>query len=377
MKVLLLGSSKSVYTNNLASNLIALDVEVELLDCKKLIHVDYVNNTKKKLNSILPNIDGIPKLTNINRKYALRRFINNLKTKYDICNIHSINTRYIPLLDSILSISNYLVATVWGSDYFRASKKVRESHTAIYDLADRITFNNEEAEKDFQEFYRDKYRDKTCIYRFGLTILDAISKIKEEEKRDLSKEKMGFRRDDVIVTCGYNAKKSQQHEAVIRSISSVSSDLPGNVVFAFPITYGDRELIPKIEKLLRSSEINYHVFKEFMSEEDVARLRLISDVMVHVQITDQLSGSMQEAMFAENLIITGDWLPYKIFESKGAVLFKVSSADGVGPKIADCLKNYDDYKETCKLNQPVVSDMASWGKNARKWKMLYEDLCSH
>ncbi len=49
--------------------------------------------------------------------------------------------------------------------------------------------------------------------------------------------------------------------------------------------------------------------------------------MIQLQATDSFSSSMRETLYAGNIVITGDWLPYGTLDEKGVFMLKVSSVE--------------------------------------------------
>ncbi|RAM60363.1 hypothetical protein DS67_06200 [Mesotoga sp. SC_4PWA21] len=141
------------------------------------------------------------------------------------------------------------------------------------------------------------------------------------------------------------------------------------------MTYGGRsEYKNRIAKLLNESGLNHLLFSNFMRDEEVALLRVASEIMIQVQKTDSLSSSMRESLFAGNIVITGDWLPYDTLDEKGVFMLKVSSVDEVGEKLVYALNNLDSLKEKCKKNPEIIWELSTWEKNIQSWIDMYEEL---
>jgi len=96
--------------------------------------------------------------------------------------------------------------------------------------------------------------------------------------------------------------------------------------------------------------------------------------MVYLPTSDQLSGSMQECLYAGNIVITGDWLPYRILEEQGIFMLKISSVDEVGEKLIYSLNHLKKLKESCKGNSQIIWNMSSWDKNINDWIQMYQEL---
>ena len=73
--------------------------------------------------------------------------------------------------------------------------------------------------------------------------------------------------------------------------------------------------------------MKYILLKEMMPLEDVAKLRSATDIMIHGQTTDALSGSIREAVFAGAVLINPEWIKYREFERLGIEYIEYSSFD--------------------------------------------------
>ena len=141
------------------------------------------------------------------------------------------------------------------------------------------------------------------------------------------------------------------------------------------MTYGaTNEYRNTVRKYVEQHSLRYKIFDRFMPDEEMAMLRRASDIMIQVQITDQFSGSMQEHLYSENVVITGDWLPYGTLDEKGIFMLKVSSVEEVGEKLVYALNNLDSLKEKCKKNPEIIWELSSWEKNIQSWIDMYEEL---
>ncbi len=304
--------------------------------------------------------------------------IEELQTKmnfigsYDIIHIHFLSPFYGIVSKQIRQKANKVIVSIWGSDYYRTSEQDKVEQLSILEIADNINFGNEDTFLDFDNCYNKKFNKKLSICRFGLIQLEVIKSLEGKNKIELKRE-MSCSPDDIIITCGTNASLAQNHLAMIESILSIRTKLPANLLFIFPMTYGDANLILQIKDKLMHSGLRYKIYEEFLSEQENAKLRLISDVLIQAQTTDQLSGSMQEYLFAGNIIITGAWLPYKIFTDNGVCFLKVDTLEAIGEKLQFAIENMNALKTNCIDNKKLIWNMTSWENAICNWINVYYD----
>jgi len=314
----------------------------------------------------------IPKLRGLIRLKEERNYIMQNES-YDVCHIHFVSPYLSFLTNTFAKKCSYLICSIWGSDFYRASDRQRRIQTKLYENSSVITSNNEYSALDFDHYYQVKYSEKLRICRFGLAPLEVLRKL-ELNKMECRKH-LGLPEDSLIVTVGYNNSPAQQHIEILKSIEKWKREIPENVFFILPMTYGGTdEYRNTVRKHLEQHGFRYRIFDKFISDEEMAMLRKASDLMIQVQTTDQFSGSMQEHLYTENVVITGDWLPYGTLDEKGVFMLKVSSVEEVGEKLVYAVNNLDSLKEKCKKNPEIIWELSSWEKNIQSWIDMYEEL---
>ncbi len=114
------------------------------------------------------------------------------------------------------------------------------------------------------------------------------------------------------------------------------------------------------------------VLTEFMDFQSMSEYALISDIMIHVQTTDQLSSTMLEEMYAGSVVIAGSWLPYQSLHEMGIYFLDVDTIPDVTVVLEEVVQNLDSYKEKCKGNSEIVWNYSSWDVLATKWRALWD-----
>jgi len=377
MKVLIVGKGITIFRKEFAENMKKyFDIEFDILCTGNANH--YYNDINKIFNNIyyIKNnrnlIKRIPKLRVLYNRILIRKIIKNLDT-YSICHIHSVSPFYGLIIDDLKRTCKHLVTSYYGSDFYRTTLLEKKLQKKILEKSDVITFTNKKMMGHFNKFYLNRFKEKTRIIRFGLSPLEHINLFKKKSIKLMRKE-FNIPSDAFVVTCGYKASNALQVEKILSQLGLVKNLLPENVFLILPMTYGEKEVVIKVENVLKQLKFNYLIIKQFLSNENVAKLRLISNVFINVPISDQLSGSMQEYIYANNVILTGDWLPYNIFYENGISLIKVSSLEEIGEKTVEIIRNYGEYKNRNLESKEKILELCSWESNAIKWNELYEKL---
>ena len=383
MKILILSniSNDDVFTLNYVKALkLKIDCSVDVFTAP-IEKSEYINQFIHYFNNIYEIcsndkdtvIDYIPKIRGY---FYMKKIIHqfNKLDNYDIIHIFFLSRKYAFFTKEILRKCKKLVISIYGSDFYRAKWWEKIIQYPIIKYANRITFNNKQTLEEFSKYFKKIDKDKLKIKKFGLATLEILRNIEHISKKDCKKS-FNISTNSLVVTCGNNASQGNDHIKIIKSIEIVKHRLPDNILFLFPFTYAfNREYFLKVKDLLDKTNLNYKILTDFLSDYKVAQLRKVSDIMINLQISDQLSGSMQESLYTGNIIITGDWLPYKILEEKGIFMLKISSVGEVGEKLLYSVNNLRNLKESCKGNGQIIWNISSWDKNINDWVHMYSEM---
>ena len=115
---------------------------------------------------------------------------------------------------------------------------------------------------------------------------------------------------------------------------------------------------------LNKSGCSYVILEKFFVDEELSISRLASDFFIHAPISDALSGTMLELLYASNIVFTGSWLPYKTFKAAKLSYFEISDFKELSEKLDAVIENFDDEKEnTLKNKQKPISLLSLESKN--------------
>lgn len=262
---------------------------------------------------------------------------------------------------------------VGGSDFYRASKEERDFKRKLITCADKVSAEILGTVQEFKEYYKEEVKNKIELLPFGIEVLDYIKLFKNKDKNEL-KKKYNIPLNKIVVICAHNAFKENRHLELVEALDKLTDKKKQEIMCVFPMTYPDNmmEYITEVEDRLRRSEIDYVVMTEFMDFQAMAELALISDIMVRVQTTDQLSSMMLEAMYAGSMVIAGSWLPYQSLHDMGIYFLDVDTVPEVTTVLEDVVTNLENYKEKCRGNREIVWNHSSWDVLAPKWRALWD-----
>lgn len=313
----------------------------------------------------------IPKLKGLLSKLISReKELLKIAENYDLIDFHVLSKNYDSLIKE-LSNRKYIKVTYWGSDFYRASSERREEQRKLLRLAERIQIATEIMKNDLLNYFQE-FHDKINIANFGIYQFDTISNLLEEQNSP--KFKTLEYDNKLMVVCGYNASEAQQHLTIIKAISNIEQALKEKILLVFPMTYGgNADYISLVQKELGGLGIPYLFLTEHLNDVDIAKLRIETDIAINIQKTDAFSASLQEHLFAENLLLVGDWLPYQILNENN-IYYKSTKVDSLTENISDCIINYEEYKSKTLGNRGKMFEISSWKIAGKKIAHIYKAI---
>ena len=111
---------------------------------------------------------------------------------------------------------------------------------------------------------------------------------------------------------------------------------------------------------------------EFLSGENLYKLRMVTDIFVHVQTTDAFSGSVQEYILCKKKIVQGAWIKYELINDiRPLFYFPVDKMENLGEVI---VKAYNS--ENISIPQEVIDYVkgSGWDKKATMMNNFFMSL---
>ena len=355
----------SVYNDNLQNQLVQNEYFKEKYDlCAIYLDVELEKIRQNKENRISKWQAYIILIRKLENDYC---FDNNR----DIINIQFVTRNVFLLIPWIKKNFKKVVCSYWGSDLLEPAKFSVLMNKRILNISSVITVETNEMEKIFNSVYKNRYKNKVKKVRFGLTELDEIDNVSEDDKSEY-KYKNAITRNKTIVVIGYNRLPAQRHKQAIESLfkTNINRD---DLCIIIPWTYGGNyeEYKKELIRLLEIDNFEYHFIENRLSNREMAILRSISDIMVHVREADSLSASMLETLYAGNHVIAGDWFPYEDLYDMGIHMDTVSRLDEIGERVERILSSPWEEKTLIK-NKKVVREYSGWESNINKWIDIYD-----
>lgn len=294
--------------------------------------------------------------------------------KFKIINVHYCNlTRSIAIL--FLPKKSYVVMSFWGSDLFRTSglsnnywmrkalNRTNVIHLASFEMREALL-------AEFGYILKPKIKYALFLPDFNLVRLIDENKSSTSKLANF-KMSLNIAENNVCIMIGNNGNIGNNHLQILKEIENIKE--MDEVTILLPLTYGlTPDYEESIDDFIQNTTLKIVCFKKFLSWEDLACLRIVSDVFITMQETDAMSATLTEILYAGNLAIAASWLPYGRFRESGAYFLECNGFNLLGKMVLDVLNNMEAYKLKCKHNSKAIETyFYDKEKLVSSWQDLY------
>ena len=301
-----------------------------------------------------------------------RGLLRAVPNDYDAVHVFYLSAIWGALAGALAKKGGRTIVSLFGSDVYRTTVPLKSLQARLLKRADRITAANQDT-LDTTRRTHSVAADRCAIIRFGLRPLEHIERLRSLGDRSYHKRAMMIPEESIALVAGYNASAHQHHTEIIDALRAVSSDVRKRLFIIAPMTMGGgAEYKAGVRAMLEASGLEHRIITDLMTDEDVARLRLATDIMIQVQPTDQLAGAMQEHLFAGSVVITGDWLPYSVLRDAGVRFWTVDDRSKLTAVVEASVSELHARQAACLGNAEPIGALSSWSHTAPQWSALYD-----
>lgn len=304
-------------------------------------------------------------------RYIVKRYlIPQLFLKYDLIDFHGYYPVYNSLMQVCVEKGYKFDITLWGSDLMRADDKRKERLKYGFNHCYRIKMTSNLYDTMVQYYgsiYADKYRE---VY-FGSNELEQIDAIDDNKTLVIRKQLYGDIGNKMILVCGYNGIRSQNHDKMIAALCNLDKDEKESVHVVLPMTYGTKpEYLESIRSKMEQIGMSYTILDHFLDAKEVAVIRKTAHIAINVQNTDASSDSLKGHLYCGNVCIFGEWLNYDIFCKNDICYIKTMIGD-ISTHLKEVLQHYDEYHHLCEGNPEKVKKLFSWESTIKTQVAVY------
>lgn len=290
----------------------------------------------------------------------------------DVIHIHYIQLWYYSAVKKYKkeACTCRLILTAWGSDLLRLPKKYYRWMRKFVEASDCIVIGTDNLKSFLVDKISDRIEEKIVRARFGTLIIDKIIEKKNKGiRRDALKIKYIGKSDKIVVTCGYNGGEFQQHGKMIDALERIDNEYKKNIFLHIPMGYGgNSEYFKYIEEKIENSGFECKIDKKFYTPDEMAEVRMMTDIFIHGQTTDASSSSVFEYVFSGALLVNGKWLKYPELEQYGVIYEEFEDFNELPDIILSMIKNgnMDNIN-----SYDALVKTRSWKYLRKTWQGLY------
>lgn len=369
MKILFIGNANSFLLINLASALKTYypGILVDILSHEK--------STKSEALISFNKIYEISKTSPLQKMryvkffwitYQFSKLLKRTDNEYDAIHIFYLSAIYGVLWRKIKSKGRKKILTIFGSEFYRSNAVIKYLQERMIREADIISASNQQTLDDFCSFFNVPLQKRYNVH-FGLSVLTELTHVTEQ---DILNFKLSNEiQNKLLVACGYNGSENQNHINIITELSKIKHLLQ-DIVLVFHFHEYKKEYKQQLEELLTFNGLHFLFLTGSLTNKDLAVFRKSIKVLIQLQTTDQLSGSMIEHIAAKSMVITGSWLPYNVLDDLGIKLFKIRSFSDLPDAL---LKTLSDGLTSAQLtsNSQAAHEFCDWENTIKNWHNLY------
>jgi hypothetical protein len=304
-------------------------------------------------------------------------FIQNKNfQEYDTFHFHFMQYSFLREL-FLIPKNKKIVCTFWGSDLLRTNDILNFYFVKkALNRATIITCQSEELKEIIlSKFGRNLYNKiEISIFPLPENIYNLIDlNINNTQLINSFKEKYGYSKDRINILIGHSGSPSNNHLKIINSLKKLNHKNKIHLIINlnYAITESEKKSYKsELIQALNSIECSYVILEKFFVGEELAISRLASDIFIHAPISDALSGTMLELLYASNIVITGSWLPYKTFRKANLRYYEINDFLELSSKLDVIIENFELEKEATFNNKSSVRDYFMSEKSIEKWSQI-------
>ena len=379
MRVLLIGDSGSIFIKQYIENVLLpiKNTEIVLIQENPSTrqYLDfYAENGIKVEPLVFKKNKFIFKIPVVRSYVGVKIWASYIKKRYgsfDMVHVHGLNRSRGNAMMFLKGISKRIAISVWGDEIFRASPKVCERYKKYYDVAGVITLSTKAMREKFVSVYGERYADKTAMNKFAVGIFGRIDKYAKECSKEQLCEEFGVKSPDkLVVFIGHNGRTAQRHIELTNALKKLPDECKDKITLVYTMTYGaaGKDYLAEMENEAISLGCEYTILKNFLNEDQMAKLRCLCDILLHAQLTDAFSASIQESLYAGCVVINGSWLPYNEIPDYKQSYVEYDNVEDIADVLCEVINNFEEYKTKFCVNRKILHEISSVETTTVAWR---------
>ncbi len=373
-KVLLIGNANSVWIREYIKNIHLPMGNKVFLTLYEPLADNYKYDYESMNVTFIKLYKGKGLIDKINKTLALGLFLpRRIKALgIDLIDIQSPphNLQGMVLGFMLKKSQTHSLLNFWGSDILCIGDQEAKYLKPVIENSNIINLGTEKLQEKFHSLFAHEFDQKIASMIFGSLGFEKIDEQYNkygENAREMAKTIIGVTLDKVSILVGYNGKPSQNHLKIIDALGRLPQAVRDKLELIIHIGYGGSESYKKdVENALKSIDTSYIIIDKMLDLEQIATLRLATDIIIHGQDSDALSSSVRESIYAGAVLLNASWLRYQEFDNLNINYVTFSHFEEIGIYIQDVLSG--QIKIDTQHNREMLRATFTWESVFEKWK---------
>ena len=297
--------------------------------------------------------------------------------KFDIIEIqsppHNFQARVIAGIIKLMKTKTFIM--FWGSDILAIPVKAVKKLEKVICEATLINRPGFQTYKTFVNYYGYKYESlftKQSL-RFGTLALPSIDKKWGELGKIGCKNKLGIDVGKTCIAIGYNGRERHQHIKVLEILNTLSEQVKSKIHLLFHfVGYEKESYKDTVKRILKQSSFSYTFIENQLNFDDIAILRLATDIFIHAQVTDGLSGSIRECLYSGVTVVNPYWIRYDELKKVGVEYIEYETFDQLQEIVYQCMQG--NIKVDTSKNKKIIYENYAWGALSDDWIKAFDQM---
>jgi hypothetical protein len=378
LKILAIGNINTIFTFEYVTEILSdipevkIDIATFCDDEKEIVpeRLQYCRDNEINIVCLGKYVSRKKIISALGKYYEKFKALSIVKN-YDIVQFLFVNSVESFLVCKIAPKSTRIVSTFYGSDLLRAKAIDRLLLNKVLKRSDCITLGSENMIQAFERTFDSRYLEKCVKADLGSNNAPVLAAQIDNIDKAECKKRFGIPEDKLSIFCGYNGRREHRHIQIIEELMKMDQSIKDKVCLVFHCGY---ELADSYKtEILQSAEksgIEYVMISEYLKGIELAKVRKAADIMLNLQVSDALSNSMMENIYAGAVVVKGTWLDYPDLDKAGVYTVSINSMNDLLACISEIVENYNVHSEKCVLNKEPCLKLMSWDTYKEIWKKV-------
>ena len=302
------------------------------------------------------------------------KWAENILLDKDLVFVHYLSLGNIEFIKYVKPETK-LILCFWGSDLLQESSE--ETLLALKPAlkrADLISVQNHGMRFICCTKYGWDLKSKIRMAPFypNYKLFNQINSISKEASKLKLGQLFGITTDKIWLSCGYRPIPIVQQAEIITVLGQLPTALKKDVVLILTMNYstGNSDYVASILQAAKNANIEYVIIDRYLDDEELAEIRKAMDIFIHLPVTDAMSATLLEHLYAGNFVVTSSVLPYGLFRKHALEYKEVDELEELKDIIESALLKKNFLNEENKLR---IDQMLSKHFSINNWlKIIHE-----